>query len=283
MSAREAFAGGAAVVTGAGSGIGEGIAREAAASGMSVMLADVAMDRAQRVADEIRGLGGVAIAKRVDVRDPAALDQLADDAYGEFGEVRLLINNAGIETVGYSWEIPIERWEQTLDVNIHGVIHGVRAFVPRMLASGRPGFIANTASIGALGMMPIQTAYILSKHAVLSFTECLRLEMSLLGDPISISCVLPGPVATRIFEDANRDDSKAEIARHRTIMAGMLANEGITPLEAGRIILDGIAAKLFWVSTHPEITAQMARDRAEHLAGLTTPEMTDRTRSLLRR
>ncbi|HLG87016.1 MAG TPA: SDR family NAD(P)-dependent oxidoreductase [Alphaproteobacteria bacterium] len=282
MAVKQGFAEGAAVVTGAGSGIGEGIARHAASLGMHVMLADVAIERARRVAADIRDAGGSAMAERIDVRIPGELDQLAARAYDKFGDVRLLVNNAGIETVGYSWEIPAERWEETLDVNIHGVIHGVRAFVPRMLASGKPAYIANVASIGALGMMPVQTAYILSKHAVLSFTECLRLEMSLLGDPISISCVLPGPVATRIFEDANRDD-KPEVAHHRKLMHDMLASEGITPLEAGRIILDGIAAKNFWVSTHPEITAQMAKDRAAHLADLTTPELTERTRSLLPR
>ncbi len=283
MSTETIFKGGAAVITGAGSGIGEGIARTAAAFGMQVLLADIAIDRAEAVAADIRAVGGIALAVRTDVSIPSELDQLADRAYAEFGDVKLLVNNAGIETLGFVWELPIERWEKTLTVNIHGAIHGVRAFAPRMLQSADQTYIANVASIGGLGMMPVQTPYILSKHAILSFTECLHLEMQLQERPVSISAVLPGPVATRIFEDANGADAEPVIAAHRETMRRMLVEQGITPLEAGRRILDGIAANQFWVSTHPEITAQMAEARADHLAGLKTPEMTAESRGLLKR
>src|SRR6185312_13916127 len=147
MSAETVFHGGAAVITGAGSGIGEGIARTAAACGMKVLLADIAIDRAEAVAADIRAAGGIASAIRVDVSIPVELDRLADHAYAEFGDVRLLVNNAGIETLGFVWELPVERWETTLAVNIHGVIHGVRAFAPRMLRSPDQTFIANVASV----------------------------------------------------------------------------------------------------------------------------------------
>lgn len=283
MTAHQAFAGGAAVVTGAGSGIGEGIARHAASAGMRVMLADVALDRAEKVAADICAGGGEAVAIRTDVSDPSALDRLADSAYAAFGDVTLLVNNAGIETLGFVWELSIERWERTLDINIHGVIHGVRAFAPRMLASRKETYIANVASVGGLGMMPVQTAYILSKHAVLSFTECLYLEMQLQPKPVNVSVVLPGPVATRIFEDANGADSQREVSGHRQIMRDMLAHDGMTGFEAGRIILEGIAARQFFVSTHPETTLGMAQARAQHLANLTTPQMNDQMRQILPR
>jgi NAD(P)-dependent dehydrogenase (short-subunit alcohol dehydrogenase family) len=283
MDAKEAFAGGAAVITGAGSGIGEGIARHAASLGMRIVLADIAVDRAEKVAADIRADGGEALVVPTDVSDPAALDRLADQAYAAFGDIRLLVNNAGIETVGFIWELSVERWERTLGVNIHGVIHGCRAFAPRMLASPDRTYIANVASVGGLGMMPVQTPYILSKHAVLSFTECLYLEMQLQPKPVSVSAVLPGPVATRIFADANKGGEGAAGEGHRRIMDQMLASGGITGLEAGRIILDGIAAGDFWVSTHPDMTAVMARARADHLAGLTTPAMNDQMRQILGR
>lgn len=283
MSAAEAFSDGTAVITGAGSGIGEGIARHAASLGMQVVLADIAIERAEVVAGEIRAAGGSAIAVHTDVRDPLALDALADRAYAEFGDVRLLVNNAGIETLGFVWELSVERWEQTLGVNIHGVIHGVRAFAPRMLKSSHQAYIANVSSIGGLGMMPVQTPYILSKHAVLSFTECLHLEMQLQARPVSVSVVLPGPVATRIFEDANGADDPGLISGHREVMRDMLASQGMTPLEAGRVILEGIAAREFWVSTHPDITAGMAQARAHHLAGLTVPAMNEQMREILKR
>jgi short-subunit dehydrogenase len=283
MNTETAFKGGAAVITGAGSGIGEGIARHAAAVGMKVVLADIAIDRAEAVANDIRAAGGEAIAVRTDVSQPTELDRLAEQAYATFGDITLLVNNAGIETLGFVWELPIERWEKTLAINIHGVIHGVRAFAPRMLKSTRETYIANVSSVGGLGMMPVQTPYILSKHAVLSFTECLFLEMQLQPRPVNVSVVLPGPVATRIFDDANGADAEAVVAGHREIMRQMLASQGMTGFEAGRIILDGIAAKQFWVSTHPQTTAAMAGGRAAHLAGLTVPAMNDQMRAILKR
>ncbi|MBY0510854.1 MAG: SDR family NAD(P)-dependent oxidoreductase [Rhodospirillaceae bacterium] len=282
--AHEAFAGGAAVITGAASGIGEGLAREAAALGMCVVLADIAGERLEKVAADITAAGGKALPVLTDVADPTALDRLADRAYAAFGSIRMLVNNAGIETVVYSWELPIERWEQTLNVNIHGVVHDVRAFAPRMLADAAPAYIANVASIGGLGVMPLQTSYILSKHAVIAFSECLYLEMQLQKKPVNVSVVVPGPVATRIFADATASEAGASAGSataHRGIMRRMLSQSGLPPRDAARLILNGIAAQRFWVSTHPEITAHMAKARAEHLASLATPTLSDETRQLL--
>jgi NAD(P)-dependent dehydrogenase (short-subunit alcohol dehydrogenase family) len=275
----EVFRGGVAVVTGAGSGIGEGLARTAAELGMRVALADVAADRIERVAAEIRASGGVAETFPTDVTDPAALDRLAASVHARLGDVRLLANNAGIETLGLSWELPAAVWERIVGVNVLGVIHGVRAFVPRMLAAGTPAYVANLASVGALGMMPVQTAYIVSKHAVLSFSECLRLEMQLVRAPISVSAVLPGPIATRIFDEA---PSGGAVEGHRRAMNAMIRGAGsLSGKQAAERILAGVAAKQFFVSTHPELMAQMARDRAEHLATLSTPELTEGARRLL--
>src|SRR5690606_29713752 len=96
--------------------------------------------------------------------------------------------------------IPAARWEATLDINIHGIVHGVRAFVPKMLATGEEAWIANLASIGAFGMMPGQTAYIMSKHAIQSFSECLFLELQHAGAPIHVASVIPGMLKTSIFD-----------------------------------------------------------------------------------
>lgn len=273
--------GGVAVVTGAGSGIGEGLARTAAELGMKVALADIAADRIERVAGEIRAAGGTAITVPTDVADPASIDRLAARVHAELGDVRLLMNNAGIEILGLTWELPTATWERAIRINVLGVIHGVRAFVPRMLAAGQPAFIGNLSSIGGLGMMAIQTPYILSKHAVLSFSECLRMEMDLVGAPISVSAVLPGPIATRIFEDAATSDP-AKVAFHRRAMQEMTHGPGsLTGKQAAEVILAGIAAKEFFVSTHPEITAQMAKQRAEHLATLSTPTLNEQAKRML--
>ena len=269
---RTAFGGGVAVITGAGSGIGEGMALHAASLGMKVVLADISVPRMEAVAAAIHAAGGEAMTVHTDVSQPEALDRLAALTHEAWGDVRLLLNNAGVETLGFIWEIPPAVWERTLAINIHGVIHGVRAFAPRMLAAGKPAWIANTSSVGGLGMMPVQAAYILSKHAVLSFSECLRLEMLVKKAPITVSAILPGPVATRIFEDT-RPVEEPMALYHREVMRAMLDNDGITGIEAARRIFSQLAAGDFWVTTHREMTQGMAQQRAAYLAALATPEL----------
>lgn len=266
------FSGGVAVITGAGSGIGEGLARFAAQQGMRVVLADVALDRAEQVAEDIRAGGAEALAVQTDVSEPEALDRLAAVTHETFGDVTLLVNNAGIETLGFVWELPAALWEKTLNINIHGAIHGVRAFAPRMLEAGKRAWIANTSSIGGLGIMPIQTSYVLSKHAILSFSECLYLEMQVKKAPIHVSAILPGPVATRIFEDSATGEDPVN-ARHREVMRNMLKSDGITGYEAAAMILPQIAEGRFWVSTHPETTREFADNRARHLSALADPAL----------
>ncbi|MCR9184591.1 MAG: SDR family NAD(P)-dependent oxidoreductase [Halieaceae bacterium] len=268
----ERLRGGVAVITGAGSGIGEGLARVSAEQGMRVVVADIAEDRAQLVAESIRAQGGEAMAVRVDVADAPSIDALAATTHDAWGDVTLLINNAGVETLGLTWELSAAQWDKTLNINIHGAIHGVRAFAPRMIASGQPAWIANTASIGGLGMMPVQTSYILSKHAMISFSECLFLEMQISKAPIQVSAVLPGPVATRIFEDGGTTTNSAS-EQHRVMMHGMLSSDGISGYEAAQRILPQIAAGEFWVSTHPELTREFAAGRAAHLSALQPPAL----------
>jgi len=273
----ETLAGGVAVVTGAGSGIGEALARRAAAIGMKVVLADIDVRRIDRVASAIEAAGGIALAIETDVADPAALDRLAARTHAAFGDVRLLVNNAGVETMGLVWEIPAELWERTFKINVLGVVSGVRAFAPRMLEHGAPAYIANVASVGGLSIFPIETPYICSKHAVLSYTEGLYMEMRMRNAPIHVSAVMPGPVATAIFDDAKG----AGVAQHhhRTAMKDMLA-AGMQPADAAESILAGIASGEFWVSTHPELTLGMARMRAEYLSTLARPGLSKTARAV---
>jgi NAD(P)-dependent dehydrogenase (short-subunit alcohol dehydrogenase family) len=272
--------GGVAVITGAASGIGEALARQAADLDMRVVLADIAKPRIDELALAIASAGGSALAVETDVSKPEALDALADAAYDAFGDVRLLVNNAGIETVGFSWEIPAATWDKALGININGVVHGVRAFAPRMIAAGNTAFIANTSSVGGLGIMPIQTAYIMSKHAVLAFSECLRLEMAVKKAPIEVSVILPGPVATRIFTDAEGAVDGIG-AHHRQQMEAMLEHSGISAQEAAQRILPQIASGQFWVSTHPEMMAEMAGQRAQTLTTLADPQLSAELEALL--
>ena len=280
-SGEERLAGGTAVITGAGSGIGAGIARRAGALGMMVLVTDINQPAAETVAQHIRAAGGKAEAMVVDVSRHVDLDHLAETAFARFGSVRLLVNNAGIETLGYCWEIPAERWEATLNINLHGVIHGVRAFVPRMLASGEECWIANLASIGAFGIMPTQSAYMVTKHAVQSFSENLYLELKLAGAPIHVSSVVPAYVKSAIFAPNNENDEPDGAAGHRQTMNAMMQAYGMDADEAGKLILEGVAAGRFWVSTQPDITAQMIAGRIAFLQEQTDPPLTAETRALV--
>lgn len=277
----EVFSSGTAVITGAGAGIGMGIARRVGALGMTVVVADINAANAEKVASSIRGAGGKAEAFVVDVSKPAELDRLATHVFATHGEVRLLVNNAGIETMGFIWEIPVERWEATLNINIHGIVHGCRAFLPRMLESGKEAWIANLASMGAFGVMPGQTPYIMSKHAVQSFNECLHLELELKEAPIHVSSVLPGMLKTSIFEAEGGAGEPPSGTSHRRKMYDMVQAYGMDLDEGCKLIVDQIAQGKFWVHTQPEMSMGAVEGRIEFFRSQQAPVMNDEVRHLV--
>jgi NAD(P)-dependent dehydrogenase (short-subunit alcohol dehydrogenase family) len=277
----DVFSGGVAVITGAGSGIGSGLARRAAELGMTVVVADISGPRADAVAAEIRAKGGDAEAVVVDVAQPEELDRLAALVAERFGDVRLLINNAGIETIGYAWEIPAARWEATLNINIHGVVHGVRAFVPYMLKSGQEAWIGNLSSIGGLSVMPTQTAYIMTKHAVQAFSECLYLEMELAKAPIHVSAIIPGMIKTSIFDAAAGAGEPQAASAHRKVMHDTMQAYGMDLAEGCEIFLEKMAAGEFWVSSQPDMTEQVNAGRIEFLRTQALPSIPAEARALL--
>lgn len=275
MTPEQAFSGGVAVITGAGSGIGKSLARHAASLGMKVALADIDAAAIAALAAE---LGPAAMAVPTDVRSADAMLALAAAVHARWGAVRLLVNGAGIETLGNSWDIAPARWQQTIDINLMGAIHGVHAFVPHMLAAGIEAWVANIASVGAFGQMPMQTAYIVSKHALQSFTENLALEIGLTGKAVNIASVIPGAVETAIFDRANHDDAAA--ARHRAIMQAMLHN-GMSPATAAALIFDGLVARRFFITTHPEDARAIIDGRIAFLSAMAAPVLPDQLRALL--
>lgn len=275
------FAGGTAVITGAGSGIGAGLARRAGELGMNVVVTDINGPAAEAVAAQINAAGAKAEALVVDVSQPDELDRLAETVFDRHGSVRLLVNNAGIETLGFSWEIPVARWEATLNINLHGVVHGVRAFVPRMLASGEECWVANLSSVGGFGQMPTQAAYIVTKHAVQSLSECLYLEMQVKKAPINVCSIIPGMLKTGIF---NADQGKGEpdnAAAYRKAMHDMMAAYGMDLAEGCRIIMDKMAAREFWVDTQPDMTDQILGGRIGFFQSRQAPVLADQVKQLL--
>lgn len=264
----EELRGGTAVVTGAGSGIGEGIAREAATLGMNVVLADVSADRLASVAADLRADGRRVLTVPTDVTVAADVDTLADATYAEFGAVTLLANNAGLESVGFTWDIPADEWRRVIDVNLTGVFHGIRSFVPRMGADPAPSHVVNTVSVGGVAITPKMTAYAASKHGVQALTESLYLECAQRFPQIQVSVFSPGRVATRIFEDvAVRPESGSDAEFWRENI-----REGMTPTEAATLYFDGIAREEFWILTHPQVFERLAGKRAKVLAGKLRPD-----------
>lgn len=245
-----------AVITGAAGGIGAGLAREAVRRGMRVVLAD--RDEVA-LAEIVRGIGDAASAVPTDVTDLAAMEALADKAYALHGQVDLLFNNAGIMHTGNSWEIPVEQWHRSWAVNVEGVLNGLRAFVPRLIAADRPARIVNTASTGGFLPAPLMAPYSATKFAVVALTESLAGELQALGAPVAVSLLAPGAVKSGIMREA---PSEASAAFHK-VMTDALDAMGMTGDEFAPLVFDAIERGEYWIFTHPDslIPGFTARNR----------------------
>lgn len=275
MPARDIFGGGIAVITGAGAGVGAGLARHAGALGMTVVLADVDLDAATRLQKELIASGANASAVQCDVREPNAMQGLAERTYRDLGPVRLLVNNAGVEQFGYLWDTPVDNWNRLVDINISGVFHGVRAFLPPMIAAGEPAWVWNLSSIGGVASVPLQAPYIMSKHAVLALTECLRLDVETAGhDHIRVQAVLPGAVVSNIFESAGGVDN-GDVAAAESQRSAMLdiKADAMDPLAAAEAVFDQAAEGRFYLLTQPDYVGSAMAERAENLVSQRPPAL----------
>lgn len=279
-SARETFEGGVAVITGAGAGIGAGLARYAHQLGMTLVLADVDEAAVRALRDELIGAGGSAVAEVCDVRDPDAVAALADRTYENVGPVRLLVNNAGVEQFGYLWDTPVANWDRVMDINVSGVFHGVRAFLPKMMAADSPAWVWNLSSIGGVAAVPLQAPYIISKHAVLALTECLRLEVQLAGHDhhIHVQAVMPGAVKSNIFEAAggvDADQAGADVTAAESQREAMLDIKAaaMDPVEAARVVFEQSAQGDFYLLTQPEYVGSAMAERARVLTTQVPPQL----------
>ena len=197
-----------AVVTGAASGIGLGIARAFADEGVHLVLADIDGQRLEQEAERLRSSGSHVEAVVTDVGDPDAVQALAERTMTRFGAVHLICNNAGILRHGRVWELSLGDWDAVLRVDLMGVVYGIRSFVPLLLASGEEGHVINIASMAAVVPVPGIGPYNVSKHGVLALSETLQAELVQMGASVGVSVVMPGRVASRIG------------ARTRTLRAG---------------------------------------------------------------
>ncbi len=192
----EQLEGRTAVVTGAASGIGLAVVEAFVARGMRVVMADVDEERLGSHAARLTDEGAQVHAVTVDVRDPDAVDRAGREAVDRFGALHVAVNNAGIVRGGNSWELPLQDWHDVIDVDLWGVIHGIRSFVPLILATGEPGHVVNTASMAAVIARAGIGPYTAAKHAVLGLSDGLRAELDAIAAPIGVSVVMPGLIRT---------------------------------------------------------------------------------------
>jgi NAD(P)-dependent dehydrogenase (short-subunit alcohol dehydrogenase family) len=260
----EMLTGRLAVITGAGSGIGRALALACARRGMRLLLSDVDND----------GLGATqalvarddTLTLRVDVSHPEQVTALADLAYGEAGDVALLFNNAGVASGGWIWETTPQDWQWLIGVNLMGVVHGIQAFVPRMMKQPKPAHIVNTSSAAGLLSVPAGSAYCATKHGVVTLSECLHHELKLKEARIGVSVLCPSFVQTGIAESerhrpaqlraershAPRDESLERAMRDAPISADAVAE----------VTLEGVLRGSFYILPHQDVRKGVARRMA---------------------
>jgi len=249
-----------AVVTGAASGIGFALAERFVDEGMQVALADVEEPALVEAAAKLRAAGGNVLAEVTDVSDGDSVDRLARAVANTFGPVQVLCNNAGVGAGGLVSELSTADWEWVLDVNLWGVIHGVRAFLPGMLASGEPGHVVNTASLAGLVSAPFMAPYSASKFAVVATSEALFHELRMTGAKVGVSVLCPGWVNTNIHSSERNRPARAGrqgdmgVPDGRAEMLRQILQNGMPPAEVAQLVVDAVRTNRFYILTHPEMT-----------------------------
>ena len=268
-----------AVVTGAASGIGKAMAQRFAAEDMRLVLADLEPEPLLRFGAELRAAGAQVLCEQVDVSKPHDLEILAARAFDEYGAVHLLCNNAGVLPPGAPvWKESLGTWHWTLSVNFFGVLHGLQAFVPRMLASKQEGHIVNTASLAGLTTRPLMSAYNVSKHAVVALSECLYAELQLTTDQVHVSVLCPAFSKTRLAESSRNKPAGVEADPSASFgffdAMKRVVEEGTAPEEIVNAMIKAIRGNQFWILTHPHLDGDI-QQRFESILARTNPVLRD--------
>ncbi len=273
------FTGRVAVITGAASGIGLGIAERCVGEGMKVVLADIDDTNLNNAEAELKNRGGNVLAVRTDVSKRSDVELLARRALDAFGQVHLLFNNAGVAAGGAPWEATWNDWEWVIGVDLWGVIHGVKVFTPLMLAQNTECHIVNTSSAAGLVAGSGSAPYAVTKHGVVALSESLYLTLEQRKSLIKVSVLCPGLVRTNI----------ADVERHRPaelrnepvtmtpeMQAGLAAlkaaiDAGMPPLQVADAVFDAIRKEQFYILPHPEWT-EVIQLRTDKLLRMENPQ-----------
>jgi NAD(P)-dependent dehydrogenase (short-subunit alcohol dehydrogenase family) len=249
-----------AVVTGAASGIGRALADRCIQEGMNVVLADVEVEALTKTEASMKAAGAPVLAVRTDVSQARDVEALAQKTLEVFGAVHLLCNNAGVAgTPAPSWESTLADWEWVMGVNLWGVIHGVRVFVPIMQAQDADGHIVNTASMAGLISCPGLAAYKVAKHGVVSLSETLHHELAERGAKVKVSVLCPGVVNTRIMESARNRPGYLPAKKPLDPVSGagwealrQLVPAGMPPVQVADAVFKALRKDQFYILTNPE-------------------------------
>jgi NAD(P)-dependent dehydrogenase (short-subunit alcohol dehydrogenase family) len=254
------FKGKVAVITGAASGIGRGIAERCVREGMKVVLADIDEASLTKAETELKTLGGTVLGVRTDVSKRSDVELLAQRALDSFGAVHVLFNNAGVAAGGAPWEATWNDWEWVIGVNLWGVIHGVKVFTPLMLAQNTECHIINTSSTAGLVVGCGSAPYAVTKHAVVALSESLYLALQQRNSLVKVSVLCPGVVRTNIaYAERKRP---AELRNEAVAMtperqAGLAAFKAVMeasmpPLQVADVVFEAIQKEQFYILSHPE-------------------------------
>lgn len=275
------FKGKVAVITGAASGIGRGIAEHCIQKGMKVVLADIEEAALMRTEQALRAKGASALAIRTDVSKAGDIERLAQQTLDTFGAVHLLFNNAGVQSEVQRnraiWESTLDDWEWVINVNLWGVIHGIRVFVPIMLKQQTECHIVNTASHAGLASGPGLGIYRMTKHGVVSLSETLYYQLKLREAKIGVSVLCPAFVHSRILEaDRNRpaelrnphEDNPLTPEEQEFSKFYQEHNQsGMPPEEFADKVFKAIGQNTFYVLTHPEDSMDVKQRMEDILQG----------------
>ncbi|MGJ8669857.1 MAG: SDR family NAD(P)-dependent oxidoreductase [Oceanococcus sp.] len=247
-----------AVITGAGSGFGREFAKHCAAEGMNLVLADLNHDALLATVAELPN-DTPHILQTCDVSKPEQVDALAQASKTRFGATHLLFNNAGVAVTGPVWTATLDEWRWVLDVNLMGVVHGLRAFTQDMIDSGEPCHIVNTASAAGHLSVPGSGVYCVSKHAVVTMSECLYHELNMLQAQVGVSLLCPAFVPTGIADSENlRPQDAAKNPHPMTASTDAMTKHAVasgrlSAADVARITLDAVKANRFYVFPHEKI------------------------------
>jgi NAD(P)-dependent dehydrogenase (short-subunit alcohol dehydrogenase family) len=256
-----------AVVTGAASGIGYAMAERFAQEGMHVVLADIERDALARAETGLLKTGRKVLAVVTDVSKAESVEALAQKTLDTFGAVHIVCNNAGVGNPATPiWENTLADWQWVLGVNLWGVIHGIRSFVPILLRQGEPGHVVNTASMAGLLSGPRLGIYCASKHAVVAISETLHAELAAIGSQVKVSVLCPSFVQTNIGDSgrnrppelAATETDTAQAEAFRLMIRDLLA-AGIPPSVAADRVMDAIREEKLYILTHPETKPALLR------------------------